>query len=59
MNPPDTQVVQHLGRTYIYDSERDIFYCAAPDDSWDTWAWLAVLAVLAAIGLWLEFWPIR
>ena len=51
--------IQHQGKTYCYDSERDIFYCAQESSQWDTWGWLAVLAVLAAIGLYLEFSPIR
>jgi hypothetical protein len=47
------------GRVYRYDSDQDIYYRVSELVSWDAWGWLAVILLLAAVGLYLEFWPIR
>jgi hypothetical protein len=47
------------GRVYRYDPDRDVYYRESELVGWDTWGWLAVILVLAAVGLYLELWPIR
>jgi hypothetical protein len=42
-------------RLYIYDSEADCYYRHRESNGWNTYGWLAVILVLAAIGLYLEF----
>jgi hypothetical protein len=59
MNNLHKQTIERNGKIYHYDPDRDIFYCTQDSSPWDTWGWLVVLVVLAAIGLYLEFWPIR
>jgi hypothetical protein len=59
MNELYEQTIQHCGRTYRYDPDRDCFYREHESTGWDTWGWLAVILALVAIGLCLEFWPIR
>jgi hypothetical protein len=46
-------------KLYYYDSEADCYYRHREPTTWDAYGWLAVILVLAAIGLYLEFWPIR
>jgi hypothetical protein len=46
-------------KLYIYDSEADCYYRHRESTTWDTYGWLAVILVLAAIALYLEFVPIR
>ncbi len=47
------------GKLYCYDSEADCYYRYRESTNWDSYGWLAVILVLAAIGLYLEFLPIR
>jgi hypothetical protein len=47
------------GKLYCYDSEADCYYRYRESTTWDTYGWLAVLLILAVIGLYLEFWPIK
>jgi hypothetical protein len=59
MNDFDNKPVTRHGKTYHYDPDHDI-YCPEHELSqWDSWGWLAVILVLAAMALYFEFWPIR
>jgi hypothetical protein len=42
-------------RLYLYDSEADCYYRYREPTQWDTSAWVAVLFIIAAIGLYIEF----
>ena len=59
MNDLYTHTIQHQGKTYRYDPDQDIFYCERPMTTWDTYSWLAVILILAAVALYFEFFPIR
>jgi hypothetical protein len=59
MQDHDSYSIQYSGKTYIYDSERDIFYSNESSSAWDTYGWLAVLCILAGLGLYLEFFAVR
>lgn len=59
MNELYEQTIQHKGKTYRYDPDRDIFYREQPLTRWDAYGWLAVIVVLAAIAIYFEFSPIR
>jgi hypothetical protein len=59
MQDNDSHSIQYSGKTYIYDAERDIFYSSESQDGWDTYGWLAVLCILAGLGLYLEFFLVR
>jgi hypothetical protein len=47
------------GKLYIYDSEADCYYRYREPTTWDTWSWLAVIFILAAIAIYFEFYPLR
>jgi hypothetical protein len=53
------KTIEVEGRVYRYDPDRDVYYREFEPVGWDAWGWLAVILVLAAVGLYLEFWPIR
>ena len=61
MQDNDSHSIQYSGKTYTYDSERDIFYSSDQlnDNGWDTYGWLAVLVILIGLGLYLEFFPVK
>lgn len=56
MNELYTQTEQIRGRWYRYDPDRDIWYPVQTAESpISAWAWIAVLAILAALAYWAEF----
>jgi hypothetical protein len=59
MNELYEKTIEVEGRVYRYDPDRDVYYRELELAGWDAWGWLAVILVLAAVGLYLEFWPIR
>ena len=46
-------------RLYHYDPESDCYYRHHEPTTWDTYGWLAVILVLSAIAIYLEFYPLR
>jgi hypothetical protein len=60
MNDLYTETIERQGRIYRYDPDHDCYYAVYSDRTlWDQYGWLAVVAVLTAIALYFEFFPIR
>jgi hypothetical protein len=59
MNELYEQTIQHQGKTYRYDPDRDVFYREQQLSRWDRIGWLVVIAALTTVVLYFEFWPIR
>jgi len=59
MNELYQQTIQHQGKTYRYDPDRDVFYSEQQLSRWDAVGWIAVILALSAVCVYFEFLPIR
>lgn len=56
MNDLYDHYIEYRGRLYRYDPDHDCFYAVnQPMTSWDRFGWLAVLFLLTALALYLEY----
>ena len=54
------ETVERHGKIYHYDPDHDIYCCRSTAVSgFDRYGWIVMTAVLAAIALYFEFYPIR
>lgn len=60
MNDLYNETIERNGKIYHYDPDQDIYYCRyAPMTGFDRYGWIVVAAVLLAIALYFEFYPLR
>jgi hypothetical protein len=60
MNELYNETIERNGKIYHYDPDLDVYYRRyAPTSGFDRYAWIVVIAVLLAIALYFEYYPIR